>query len=207
MSFQSSVERRGGTVVKAWDQQIYMKKLHSKVGVCRTLSLAWIRFKKANDTSGFYNLDPEVVEEIEWLNHINKGKMAFVGHKVYNYSTEESFALLEAYTSMHELVSVKPYIAQTSHDFFPRGFMNVAEGIQTATVGFGYYGLLEIDPPRGGSGHAVATLVNPGGSAYFFDPEFGEARFPDPFNLRSFLYYWLPRHYPSMTQATVERYY
>lgn len=37
--------------------------------------------------------------------------------------------------------------------------------------------------------------------------EDGEAKFADPYQLRRFLYYWLPTNYPSMTRATVERYY
>jgi hypothetical protein len=82
----------------------------------------------------------------------------------------------------------------------------VSAAVQTATAGFGYYGLIEMDPPRGGSGHAVATWVTPG-TSYFFDPEDGEAKFADPYQLRRFLYYWLPTNYPSMTRATVERYY
>jgi hypothetical protein len=204
MSFASEATGLGGTLVKSWNQDVYMRRFRSRVGLCRAISLTWLRFKKENNTKELYDLGAEALEDVEWLNNVHKGS-DFISGSAYSYGNEV-FDLLTSYMKIHGMAVVKPYIAKTPYSFFPRGYMTLRESIDTATAGFGYFALLDMDHPGEGEGHAVATYVMPGGSSFFFDPNFGEVKFPDPYRLRTFLNRWLSRNYPTLSQTSVERF-
>ncbi|MCY1077072.1 YopT-type cysteine protease domain-containing protein [Archangium lansingense] len=180
---------------KVWNQTaIYGNTLHGAAGVCWALSHLWIRCHKHGSVKDLYVNDPALREELQFLREVQ------VAGKKGN-----PMAMTLAYMRSHKLVPKNPYIARTEYELVPRGILTLADGIGVSTVGDGLYSVLSFDGE--GSGHAVVTLLYPGGVSIFFDPNIGEVKFQSSFYLKLFLLKWLPIEYPWAKTATVDRYF
>ncbi|UQS14835.1 YopT-type cysteine protease domain-containing protein [Pseudomonas sp. HS6] len=162
-----------------FDQSQLENRAYMARGVCRSLSIVWIRNQKLrsqNQPRPAWEGPNGQMEEVSWLaEQQHAGK-----------TLEMTEAFLRSF-------GLRP----NGMTFFPQQFDNAKFWFFLKALP-GYY-LVGRDDPGLGPGHEVAIRTD--GNIKLFDPNYGEVTFADVDDLQTFFTQYWPRAYPELANG------
>jgi len=171
--------RRIGAQYVEYDQSRLTNRAYMGRGVCRSLSIVWVRNQKLlslNQRRPAWGGANGQLEEVSWL-----AEQQYAGNTM---ATAEAF--LRSFGLRPDGMIYFPLLVDDARLWF---FLRAIPG----------YFLLGRDDPGLGPGHEVAIRTD--GEFKLFDPNFGEVTFADVDDLQNFFTQYWPLAYPGLANG------